>query len=194
MNHDVFRGDLVRLVRAEPEDAMKKMAGWECDSEYKRLMDDDPVHLISEKKLSQKTSEMEEKEKDKLFILYVKTLADNRLIGFVDLYIYAPFHREAWVGIGLGEKEFWGKGYGTDAMRLALRFAFQELNMFRVSLDVFEYNPRAIRSYEKAGFVLEGRSRQSICRDGKRYDLLIMGILRDEWFSMNKFSDENVSG
>jgi len=75
----------------------------------------------------------------------------------------------------------WGKGYGTDAMRVLLRFAFTEINLHRVSLTVFGYNPRAIRSYEKAGFVVEGRARQRLRRDGQWWEVVYMGILKDEW-------------
>ena len=85
------------------------------------------------------------------------------------------------MGIGIGERDCWGKGYGTDAMRVVLRFAFVELNLHRVGLNVFEYNPRAIRSYEKAGFVEEGRLRGFLHRNNRRWDLIFMGILRDEW-------------
>lgn len=70
-------------------------------------------------------------------------------------------------------------------MRLALRFAFMELNLHRVTLDVFEYNPRAIRSYEKAGFREEGRRRQLLLRNGRRWDEIEMGILREEWLKLN---------
>ena len=89
------------------------------------------------------------------------------------------------MGIGLGEREYWGKGYGTDTMRLAVRYAFMELNLNRVTLNVFEYNPRAIRCYEKAGFRHEGRQRQFLNRNGRRWDVLEMGILRDEWLRNN---------
>jgi hypothetical protein len=70
---------------------------------------------------------------------------------------------------------------GTDAMRVMLRYVFNELNLRRVSLIVFEYNLRAIRSYEKVGFVHEGRVRRVMQRDGRRWDFLYMGILREEW-------------
>jgi len=66
-------------------------------------------------------------------------------------------------------------------MRVMLRYAFAELNLHRVSLNVFEYNPRAIRSYEICGFVREGRCRQALHRDGRRWDLIYMGIMREEW-------------
>ena len=89
----------------------------------------------------------------------------------------------AFVGIGIGETDYRGKGYGTDAMRLILRYAFEALHLRRVSLDVFEYNQRAYRSYIKAGFVEEGRARQYLHRDGRRWDLIYMGILREEWLA-----------
>ncbi|MCJ7532585.1 MAG: GNAT family N-acetyltransferase [Anaerolineales bacterium] len=66
-------------------------------------------------------------------------------------------------------------------MKIVLCFAFSELNLHRVSLGVFEYNPRAVRSYEKAGFVLEGHERKAIQRDGKFWDMIFMGVLREEW-------------
>ena len=72
-------------------------------------------------------------------------------------------------------------GYGTEAVRLAVRFAFDHLNLQRVALSVQENNPRAIRAYEKAGFVHEGRLRREVYRDGRYYDVLQMGILREEF-------------
>ena len=89
--------------------------------------------------------------------------------------------RDAFAGIGIGEREFWGKGYGSDAIQLLLRYAFTELNLQRVSLTVFEFNQRAQRSYEKVGFRLEGRQRQIMQREGRRWDILYMGILREDW-------------
>jgi len=88
---------------------------------------------------------------------------------------------DVYVGIGIGDRDDWSKGYGTDAMKLAVRYAFLELNLHRVTLGVFEHNPRARRAYEKAGFVLEGRMRGDCLRDGQRSNTLWMGILRKEW-------------
>lgn len=89
------------------------------------------------------------------------------------------------MGIGIGEREYWSKGYGTDAMNVILRFAFDELNLYRISLNVFEYNQRAIRSYEKVGFVVEGREREFLRRAGRRWDMIFMGLLREEWAQKN---------
>jgi RimJ/RimL family protein N-acetyltransferase len=70
-------------------------------------------------------------------------------------------------------------------MKVILRYAFTEVNLQRVSLTVFEYNPRAVRSYEKTGFRHEGRFRQFLNRENRRWDMLFMGILRDEWLEQN---------
>ena len=66
-------------------------------------------------------------------------------------------------------------------MQVLLRYAFDELNLYRVTLNTFEYNPRAIRSYEKAGFKVEGRVRKYLNREGRRWDVIFMGILAEEW-------------
>jgi RimJ/RimL family protein N-acetyltransferase len=93
------------------------------------------------------------------------------------------------LGIAIGEHEEWGKGYGIDAVRVILRLAFTELNLHRVSLTVFDYNQRAIRSYKKAGFRLERRQRFFLKREGQRWDLIHMGILRNEWGTVHTTSD-----
>jgi RimJ/RimL family protein N-acetyltransferase len=77
-------------------------------------------------------------------------------------------------------------------MNVLLRFAFTEVNLRRVTLSVFEYNPRAIRSYEKAGFRHEGRVRKALNKEGRRWDVLFMGILRDEWMEKNRIASGAV--
>lgn len=89
--------------------------------------------------------------------------------------------RAAEVGIFIGEKSLWNRGYGTEVMRLLLKHGFHTLNLNRIALDVYETNPRAIRSYEKAGFVHEGRRRQAMYKDGRYVDILQMSVLRSEW-------------
>lgn len=83
--------------------------------------------------------------------------------------------------ITIGERDAWGHGYGTEATRLMVEHAFQSLGLHRVALSVFAFNERAIRSYRKVGFVLEGRSREAIWRDGRWWDELHMSLLDHEW-------------
>jgi len=193
MMADLFRGELVRLSIVAPEVRAGQWLQWERDTAFQRYLDDTPPILYSLKKFQEwweKDGE-EEAAKETLFDIIALSddrvigLSDERVIGFVGLYLDHPRHVEAWVGIGIGRREDWSKGYGTDAMRLALRYAFTELNLHRVSLGVFAYNPRAMRSYEKAGFRYEGRERGVLCRDGERADIVYMGILQAEWLAQH---------
>lgn len=186
---DLFRGELVRFTLEEPEAAAKMDVRWQRDTEFHRLADSNPARLNSEKKIK----EWIEKQVDEGFqpdryFFSVRTLAEDKYIGFLALWMDL-IHREAWVGLGIGEREFWSKGYGSDMMKLCQQYVFAELGMERLSLGLHEYNPRALRSYEKCGFRLEGRTRQEIKREGKRYDALWMGILREEWLQMQSGGD-----
>ena len=183
---DLFRGQLVRFTMEEPETRAKAELHWQRDSEFRRLADSEPVFLISEKKIKEWFDKQADGGfKPERYSFTVRTLAEGTFIGFLGLWVDL-IHREAFVGLGIGEREFWSKGYGTDMMKLCQQYVFTELGMQRLSLGLFEYNPRALRSYEKCGFRLEGHTRQDALRDGKRYDSLWMGILRDEWLQMQK--------
>ncbi len=185
MDTDMLKGDLVRLVAQEPQEHGAAIAGWNSDSEWWRLLSTEASNLFSSKKIAEWIEKGQEKDPPTGYHFAIRTLADNRLIGFIGLDGDNFPRGEAFVGIGIGEREFWDKGYGTDAMKVILRYAFQEINVRRVVLDTFEYNSRAIRSYEKAGFVHEGRLRKYLWREGQRWDLIFMGILREEWQALN---------
>lgn len=116
-------------------------------------------------------------------ILAIRTLADDKLIGQMGMWIEQP-HGDSFVWILIGERDYWGKGYGTDAMRVFMRYAFQEWNLHRLSLRVFGFNQRALRSYEKCGFVYEGVNRNALNKMGQRWDEVWMGITRAEWEKM----------
>ena len=186
MNADLFRGKLVRLGMDNPEELAKDFARWRRDSEYMRLLDSIPVTLFSSKAFQKDFEANLDKKPFDDFLFIIHALADDRRIGFLWLGGFDWSHGNGWVGIGLGERDYWGKGYGTDAMQVGLRYAFTELNLHRVSLDVFSYNTRAIRSYEKAGFRHEGRLKRLISRDGQRTDDVWMGILKEEWLKQQE--------
>src|SRR5262249_47639304 len=107
--------------------------------------------------------------------------ATDALVGVTGLHQTDLRNRHASFGIVIGEKEAWGRGYGTEATALLVRHAFETLNLNRVWLHVFEDNERGIRAYEKVGFQKEGRLRQDTFREGRYWDTFVMGILREEW-------------
>ena len=90
-------------------------------------------------------------------------------------------NRFAEVGIFIGEKAYWNQGFGTKAIQLMMKFGFEDLNLHRIWLRVFETNQRAVRSYIKAGFTEEGKFREAHYVDGKYVDVIIMSALKDEW-------------
>ncbi len=189
MTSNLFTGQLVRLAAIDAEREAELFARWDRDSEYVRLLNTNPRPLITAKKIKESIDkEMEEHADELLFSIH--TLADDRPIGFIVLDPPAWSHGDAFVAIGIGDRACWGSGYGTDAMRVLLRYAFQELNLYRISLNVFEYNERALKSYLKAGFVVEGRQRGALLRNGRRWDLINMGVLREEWLALNHDQSE----
>jgi ribosomal-protein-alanine N-acetyltransferase len=102
-------------------------------------------------------------------------------VGTAGLHHIDAKNRHAEFGIMIGEPGEWGKGYGSEATRLMLRHAFETLNLNRIWLHVYEYNDRAIRSYEKLGFTKEGVLRQENFREGRYWDTIVMALLREEW-------------
>jgi len=90
-------------------------------------------------------------------------------------------NRSAEVGIFIGAKTYWNQGYGTEAMELLLAHGFNTLNLNLIALRVFESNQGAIRAYEKAGFIREGRLRQAEYKNGKYEDIILMSVLRSDW-------------
>lgn len=181
MISDLFRGELVRLATGDPQMIAEAISRWQRDSEYWRLLASEAAYTYSVRAVKEWIEKDLEQDPPPFSMFLIRTLEDDRLIGDIGLDSVRNGHGDTFVGIGIGEREYWGKGYGTDAMRIMLRYAFTEMNLHRVSLDVFEYNPRAIHSYEKVGFKHEGCARGVLHRAGRRWDLIFMGILRAEW-------------
>ena len=172
-----FSGKLIRLTPVNLEKDIEFVANWQQDSEYLRLMDSSVAFPFTTKQIK----EWYEKSYPDRYEFMIRKLDDEKPLGFVELGGINWTARNAWVGIGIGDRNNWGKGIGFEAMQLMLKFAFKELNLSQIFLDVFEYNLRAINFYRKVGFKVESRQREIIFRDGKRSDVIVMGISRDEW-------------
>ena len=174
---DLFQGKLVRLSAPRERDA-EAFARWSHDAAYLRAVDTDFARPISAQEAAKRFPGGEDDPNAVAF--RIRTLEEDRLIGFVALHSIEWNNRAALLAIGIGEPDYRGKGYGTDALRLVLRYAFDELNLLRVGLDVISNNTPAVRAYEKVGFVHEGAMRKAVLRDGHHHDRLIMGILRED--------------
>lgn len=173
----LFSGKLVRLA-AYASDDNAIIAHWSENPEFLRLVDTDVARPLSEEQVTERYNRMSGPSN---FYFSLRTLDDDRLIGFVALHSIEWNNGVSALSIGIGDPQDWGKGFGSDALQIILRYAFTELNLHRVGLDVISYNARAIRAYEKAGFRHEGERREMVHREGARHSVIVMGILRPEW-------------
>lgn len=120
-------------------------------------------------------------ERSDIRVFVIERLRDRVPIGTIGLNTIDPRHRHALLGLTVGEKLEWGKGFGTDAVRALLAFSFGALGLHKVSLHVHADHVPAIRVYEKCGFRREGFLRREKLRRGEYVDELVMAILEEEW-------------
>jgi RimJ/RimL family protein N-acetyltransferase len=125
--------------------------------------------------------EKEIEEEKNLFYFTIRDREDDHLIGKAMLEWIDWTNGNGYLRLGIGSKTDRGRGFGTQALGLLLRFAFAELNLFRVTIVVPEYNQAAIALVRKFGFVEEVRRRQAMLRDDRVWDLLVFGLLHSEW-------------
>lgn len=118
---------------------------------------------------------------------YIMVEKDTEVsMGIVSLINIDYKNRNAECIIDIGEKEYWGNGYGTEGLKILLDFAFYEMNLHRVMLKVFSFNERAVKLYDKIGFEKEGVSRECLFRNGEWHDIVHMGILQEEYLLLKR--------
>jgi RimJ/RimL family protein N-acetyltransferase len=172
-----LEGDLVVLRKHVPEN-VAAFQRWYSDPEVARLAryqdapmrSDEIDRFFQLRALGHESLTMAIHERD-----------TERLVGSCAFSQLDGENGSAMYHITIGEKDVWGRGYGTEATRLMLEHAFGTLGLHRIGLTVFEFNERAIRAYRTCGFMVEGRARESIWRDGRWWDELAMSVLASEW-------------
>jgi len=172
-------GERIRLRHVEKED-LPAFVEWLNDPEVtEHLFMVLPISSAEEERWFEKLAGLPPEEQP--LVIEMKTGQGWRTIGNSGFHHIEWKNRSAEGGIVIGDKALWNQGYGTETMRLLVQHGFGTLNLNRIFLVVYEPNKRAIRAYEKAGFILEGRLRQASYKDGRYQDEFIMGILRSEW-------------
>jgi RimJ/RimL family protein N-acetyltransferase len=177
-----LQGELVVLRHHRPSD-LETITRWYTDPEVGRLT-------------RYQVQPMTEADVERFFhsrLLAPDALAyailekpSGRHVGFTTFSSLDVDNGSVLYHITIGERDAWGRGLGTEATELMLAHAFERLRLHRVALTVFSFNTRAIRAYEKAGFRVEGRLREAIRRDGRYWDEVQMGVLRDEWLASHR--------
>lgn len=179
----LFEGQDIRFGPIDHEKDPQIESKWTHDSEFMRMMDTTPARPMSAAMIKKQYEKLEKQvEEDKnLYHFMIRTKTDDRLIGKASVRRIEWTNGNGFLQLGIGAQEDRRKGYGLQALRMLLRFAFAELNLFRVSAIVPEYNEAAIALLKKFGFVQEVCRRKSLERDGRRWDLYVFGLLNDEW-------------
>jgi RimJ/RimL family protein N-acetyltransferase len=177
-------GERVRL-RATERDDVKKFYVWVNDPDVARYLSLYlPLSTVDEENWFEAMTKREQSEKT--LVIEVPDSNAWKMIGNCGVFGIDSVSRSAELGIMIGEKDEWNKGYGTETMLLLARHCFETLNLNRTFLHVYAENQRARRSYEKAGFVEEGRLREGVYKNGKYDDVIVMGLLRSEWIMRRK--------
>ena len=181
LSTDLLRGDLVRLTALTRQDAAP-IAAWYQDAEFMRLYGAETAFPKVEEDIAERIERARQNAYN--FAFGVRRLDDDVLVGMAELSDVSWSNGNAWLSLAIG-KPFWSHRLGSEALPLLLGYAFRELNLHRVQLTVFSYNERALALYRHVGFSHEGTFREHLCRDGQRYDMLLMGILRCEWETLH---------
>ena len=175
----MYEGKLVRL-RAYKKEDIEVVLKYINDEEVKRNLIPGipfPYTLEDEEKWYESNTALKD-----TYNFAIETLEDKKYLGGCGINEVDWKNSKAVIGIFIGNKEYWNKGYGTDVMNTLIRFIFEQMNINKIKLNVYSFNERAIKCYEKCGFKREGVLRQEIFRDGKYHDEIVMGLLKDEWF------------
>ena len=178
MTKNIFYGNFVRLREYHKDDLSLT---WEYvnDWDVKKYLDPGvpfPWKFEEEEKWYQELSA----KNPERYSFAIERISDEQYIGGCGINNLDWKNSVATVGIFLG-KPFLSQGYGTDAMRVLVNFIFLEMNIHKTMLHVYAFNDRAIKSYQKVGFKIEGTLRSQVVREGKYHDEIIMGILKEEW-------------
>jgi RimJ/RimL family protein N-acetyltransferase len=175
----LIEGERIILRGFEIEDAVEIIQHFN-DMEVRRFLGGStPFSKDEEEQWIRRTWEL--RQKRQAFIFGIELKKGKKLIGATGLHEINPISRSSELGIVIFNKQYWGQGLGSEAIKLILAYGFYLQNLHSVYLRVLEHNKRAIRTYEKLGFKHQGRHRKAAFHDGQYRDLLLMDILIDEF-------------
>lgn len=179
----LFEGKDIRFGPIDYEAHPEIESKWTHDAEFMRLMELKPARPLSPEMVKKQYESVEKdiEEGKNMFYFTIRAREDDRLIGKAVIEWIDWTNGNGFIRLGIGEAESRRKGLGSQALSLLLRYAFSELNLYRVTAVVPEYNEDAIKLFKKFGFVEEIRRRKAMHRDGEICDLLAFGLLNSEW-------------
>jgi len=183
INQQLFKGEKIYLGPIDFEKDPEVESRWTRSAAYLHTLGQQPAVPESpaavKKRYEKMEKEAEESRND--YYMTIRANEDGRLVGFMRIFWIEWAHGSGSLKMAVGDDAERGKGFGSEALRLGLNYAFEELNLFRLSAVVGGDNPRALTFFKRFGFVEEVRRRQALLRGGQTYDVIHLGLLQEEW-------------
>lgn len=179
----LYDGELIRLGPIDHEKDAEIESRWTHDASFMRLMYLDPMRPLSVSQVKKKYEELEKNadESRQPIPFRIRARDDDRLVGLAEFNWIQWNNGIAGIRLGIGMPEDRCKGYGRGALGLLLRFAFNEINLYRLTAVIPAYNEAALKLFGGAGFIREVNRREAVNRDGRLWDLFHYGLLAEEW-------------
>ncbi len=184
----LFESQDIRFGPIDHEAHPEIESKWTHDAEFMRLMEIKPARPFSPAMIKKQYEaiEKEMEEEKNLFYFTIRAREDDRFIGKAVVEWIDWTNGNGFLRLGIGAAEDRRKGFGSQALSMLLRYAFGELNLYRVSAIVPAYNAGALRLFQKFGFAEEIRRRKALNRDGEFWDAVSFGLLNSEWRNQNQ--------
>lgn len=174
----MYSGKLVKL-RAYKEEDIEKAVEFINDEEVKKFLDSN-IPFPMTKWQEEEWVRSRKANADFTYDFAIEDLETGKYIGGCSINECDVKNRTCTIGIMIGDKDYWSKGYGSDALKVLIKFIFEEVNMNKIKLKVFSFNTRAIACYKKVGFKEEGILKKELYRNGKYHDEILMAIFKNE--------------
>ena len=171
----MLQGKLVSLRGVEKED-VDRIREWLTDPELLHLLGARPIPIGNVD--AEKLPELFRLREGRVLAI---TTRDKMLVGIIAVGNFHEFNRTAQVLVLIGDRGEWGRGYGTDALRMVTKFVFDDLNLNSLEAHIPEFNGRALRAFQKVGYQREGQMRQRLFLRGRYWDVVVASALRDSW-------------
>jgi RimJ/RimL family protein N-acetyltransferase len=179
----LFNGGLIRLGPINHEKDPEIESRWTHDSSFMRMMYVQTMRPLSVFQVKKQYEDLEKRADENRHSIpfRIRAREDDRLVGLAEFHWIEWSHGMAGIRLGIGAPDDRRKGYGREALNLLLRFAFNELNLVRLTAVFAEYNEAALHLFTGAGFTREVVRREAVNRDGRHWNLLHYGLLANEW-------------
>lgn len=185
-DRSLFASERICLAPINYETDPEIESRWTQDADYFRLVGMEPARPLSPFQVKARYEEIEKKieEEKNRFYFTIRTTGEDRLIGYADIAWIMWANGYGFLRVAIGDPADRGRGFGREALHLVLGYAFEELALYRLSALYPAYNKRGGRFFEHAGFTEETRRRQAVYRCGRRWDMVKMGLLNEQWRSL----------